>query len=571
MSSQSLFLFTVGPVQSFILQSRKTKDLYAGSFLLSYLMKCALEVLEKEKNVEIIFPAVNSGNINSIPNRLIAKVQNYSSVEKEELGRKLSAGVQKKFFSIWHDEILMKLPESLKGREQFRRQMADFLETYWIFQDFQEYLEGYKKILQRLHEIKNIRIFQQTEEESGKKCTVNSEKNIVVYRKENDRKYPAFLEKENLILLDTNSYGFALAEGLCAPVAVKRLLGVSSSLKELYNDKFPSLSKIALCSKSLSDEFDNIYDYSDDICEAVLSPSYSNAVLSELSSQDAEKVKEIAEDYRNRKVKTSPYYAVVKFDGDNMGEIYAPTNLKSGKDYEVFHRELSNQLCLFAQFVADDVKPEEGRVVYAGGEDFLGFFSLDALEKVIKRFRKRFSEIISVGKFTDKKITFSAGITVAHAKYPLKRAMELVEAAENYAKDIDEDKNAFAVSVVTRSGKVCRFRNKFDKEDNDLFGWKNFFRIVSFLKKSEVSRSFLVNISDVLRCLCMEPRRCEDKDFLTYVVKNEIVRTLSRSSIREDMTDIVNEILDLYNSCETLKDFLQALYIVRFLSKGGEV
>ncbi|NTW88345.1 MAG: hypothetical protein HGB26_04300 [Desulfobulbaceae bacterium] len=33
-AQQYLFLFTIGPVQSFIAQARKTRDLYAGSAIL---------------------------------------------------------------------------------------------------------------------------------------------------------------------------------------------------------------------------------------------------------------------------------------------------------------------------------------------------------------------------------------------------------------------------------------------------------------------------------------------------------------------------------------------------------
>jgi len=36
--NQYLFLFTIGPVQSFIAQARKTRDLYAGSAILGEII-----------------------------------------------------------------------------------------------------------------------------------------------------------------------------------------------------------------------------------------------------------------------------------------------------------------------------------------------------------------------------------------------------------------------------------------------------------------------------------------------------------------------------------------------------
>ena len=54
-----LFIFTIGPVQSFIAQARKTQDLYAGSQLLSDLIRYAVETARQksaEGEFELIFP-----------------------------------------------------------------------------------------------------------------------------------------------------------------------------------------------------------------------------------------------------------------------------------------------------------------------------------------------------------------------------------------------------------------------------------------------------------------------------------------------------------------------------------
>lgn len=67
--SKFLFLFTIGPVQSFIAEARKTSDLYAGSKLLSDLIDFAIEEIGEEN---IIFP---SKEIPSKPNRLVAIVE----------------------------------------------------------------------------------------------------------------------------------------------------------------------------------------------------------------------------------------------------------------------------------------------------------------------------------------------------------------------------------------------------------------------------------------------------------------------------------------------------------------
>lgn len=85
--------FTPGPVQGFVGQARRTRDLWAGSYLLSYLAGCAMKAVE-EKGGEIVFPSVKidpfyvaiigskkpsgiddpAASVGSLPNRFKASV-----------------------------------------------------------------------------------------------------------------------------------------------------------------------------------------------------------------------------------------------------------------------------------------------------------------------------------------------------------------------------------------------------------------------------------------------------------------------------------------------------------------
>jgi len=58
--SPAFLLWTLGPVQSFIESAKKTSDLWAGSFLLSYLTFKAISVVMEEEGVDhVIFPNLN--------------------------------------------------------------------------------------------------------------------------------------------------------------------------------------------------------------------------------------------------------------------------------------------------------------------------------------------------------------------------------------------------------------------------------------------------------------------------------------------------------------------------------
>ncbi|MEZ5592419.1 MAG: type III-B CRISPR-associated protein Cas10/Cmr2 [Gammaproteobacteria bacterium] len=88
MSEQKHFQFTLGPVQGFVAQARRTRDFWAGSFILSWLSGVAMRAVQAQDGT-IIFPVPgqdylswidgsqkkNSGpQQGGVPNRFLAKV-----------------------------------------------------------------------------------------------------------------------------------------------------------------------------------------------------------------------------------------------------------------------------------------------------------------------------------------------------------------------------------------------------------------------------------------------------------------------------------------------------------------
>src|SRR5690606_5177224 len=59
--SVHLLLITLGPVQDFIAQARRTRDLWYGSHLLSELSRAAARALVEE-GAHLIFPALGSSH-----------------------------------------------------------------------------------------------------------------------------------------------------------------------------------------------------------------------------------------------------------------------------------------------------------------------------------------------------------------------------------------------------------------------------------------------------------------------------------------------------------------------------
>src|SRR5205823_4505548 len=83
--TQYMLMFSLGPVQPFIAQARKTRDLWLGSYLLAKLMEAAV----KDLNGELVYPnrrtVDDERGIPDIPNKFVAILQSeeaaYGAVE----------------------------------------------------------------------------------------------------------------------------------------------------------------------------------------------------------------------------------------------------------------------------------------------------------------------------------------------------------------------------------------------------------------------------------------------------------------------------------------------------------
>src|SRR5439155_14287034 len=72
--TQYMLLFSLGPVQSFIAQARKTRDLWLGSFLLSALMQESMKDIKS--NLLFPFNPTIQDKIPDLPNKYIAIFNN---------------------------------------------------------------------------------------------------------------------------------------------------------------------------------------------------------------------------------------------------------------------------------------------------------------------------------------------------------------------------------------------------------------------------------------------------------------------------------------------------------------
>jgi len=391
-----LALLSIGPVQSFISQARKLQDLHAGSCMLSHFA-CVAATWLRERGAGVIFPAVD---LESAPNRILFTVSTEEASSVSALCKGCEDNLRKEFLRFCEEQIQSVPRSNLVLTLAVRAQLEPFLQVYWAAVSLgDDYEVAYQALLMRLGAAKALRVFQQLKEPSARKCSVTGQRNALFSRVklQNLSKNRQFLPEERIEYLKDN-------EALSAIAFVKRCFGVSLA-------GFPSTRLIA---------------------KGIPFPTQDD-------------LKRDDDDESER------YYAILCFDGDRMGEHYSACGSAEAQ------ATLSEKLKLFVREAEEYVKHKtRGRLIYAGGEDFLGFFPLKDAFAALLWLRKKFVEM-----FCTEKITFSAGLVFAHCKAPLGTALQCCREMERLAKD--KGRNALAVAAIKHSGSIETAWLRFDK------------------------------------------------------------------------------------------------------------
>src|SRR5579875_3277442 len=136
--------FTIGPVQSFVEQARRTSDLWAGSFLLSWLSGKAMKaVVDAEGTIVIpcaksdpLFQAIGGGAqgkgpaVGSLPNRFKARVSHDFDPERcRQAVLDAWRGLANK---VWNTAVQPVADRGQDTKEIWDRQVEGFWDMAWV-------------------------------------------------------------------------------------------------------------------------------------------------------------------------------------------------------------------------------------------------------------------------------------------------------------------------------------------------------------------------------------------------------------------------------------------------------
>ncbi len=563
-STQYLFLFTIASPQAFISQARKTHDLYAGSAIISELIDAAMVAVGKE---HVIFPNKDSS---SKPNRFLAKIPLPEGKDMQEFGNKIELEVRKQwheiavrafkkaevFKEINIDETLLETL-SLNGCTKLIShtssiaacQIAEFPDIYWSAIPYNEngnYKDQHDKLNGLLGGIKNVRKFCQLHETDGsRKCALDGERTAIFYRPSIDdngnvkQSPPPFLSKEGIIVNSNLDTG----EALSAVSLVKRFY------KKGKGNKFSSTAQIALLNILTDNTFEVEYnksfggdgdvDYQLFYVENLSDKNLIRQGIKRKNDKQLDEIKKLFKKLIPDNKKATKYYALLLFDGDSFGKLWSGDTLNDDVELDVFQGELAEKLHLFANEATSYLSGEKGRAVYTGGDDFLGFVNLSCLFDVMKYLREAFDKdvhlLLKENLKPDEKITFTAGVVIAHYKAPLGEVLKKAHALEEDAKKQFEHtgKDAFGIAVMKSSGEINEAFLKFKivKSENDVIDVESVPLIQRVVKQLQSKEGFS---NTFIKMFEREMQKVMDKEGRVNIspvaISAELKRLLGRSS-----------------------------------------
>lgn len=603
MSSNHIFIFSVGPVQTFIAQARKAQDLFGGSRLLSALADKAIQTA-KAQGIDITYPQqTDNNNGQNIPNQF-AGIYN-GNEDLATIGQTIESAVRNLFTTLAHDALkFMQAPPDFDQNAYFD-QINSHLEITWFFKPYtpETYAHNYQTAEKIFGGLKNIRTFTQLPEK-GRKCNLDGERNVKVYRKTKDEKdipklfaTKLFTQPNQVCLWDNQPKDkdprthklLQTGEGLSAVSFLKRwykhknLIFPSTANIALYdmfnwcngNENFVKhLQPIGLCLTEAAEVNNNLLRFADEINGQVF---YEENLTPKFFEQQG--LPEGALSCVRQHVQKLPasmlkkYYAVLTFDGDSMGKIMTGHFLKPDKCNQYLHnfqKETSRLLTQFAKSVEKIITFPKGRVIYAGGDDCLALINLNHLYDVLLQVQGEFHRTVNSPlqqTFTDVlkpgcNFTFSAGIAIAHYGSPMGIALNEARRLQDKAKE-ESDRNAFAIGVLKKSGETHQ----------TCFKWQqlpHLQTITQQLQQDNFSDTFIRSLNREL-ALFIEVKgfinQIENANFIRLEMQRLLERSKKSDLKNADFDAMLDALNKLLTNTQTLEFFLEALNIANYIKR----
>lgn len=498
-ASSHLLKFQIGPVQDFIAQARSTRDLWSGSYLLSWLVASGIRKCV-ELGGHLIFPCSEGGiqpllNLPSLPedgihsalltpnlpNIFIARFPADPTAEAKKISDEIENQWKAIAEAVWDRRNLFDLP--LDAKKRFDAQVDRHLSIAWQAtkevgaDDATAYREAYRHNGWFLDAVRQTRNFTAWESADGikEKDSLSGKEEALLGGNEKDDDGLTYKDRmaaraDAWKVQKEGAYPklFSKHTDYLGAVAIIKRVWHLACLKEKWNLKtaaaehrIRSIPAIAARKETHDDE--------------------------ETGSETAGGDK---------------YIAAIAFDGDAIGSWVNGDKSPNDVDLRAHHADFSRFLSNFAlgevHRIVEGSKDErarglwKGQLIYAGGDDVVCLVPADIAIKVASELRQAFCAATLNTKGNGEKPDASAGIVIGHIHAPLQDLIREAQLAEKRAKN-EVGRPAFSVTLMKRSGEISHWGSQWATGGLELYN-----EVDTLLQSNKLSAKFPHRVCQLL-------------------------------------------------------------------------
>lgn len=541
-----LFLVNLGPIQSFIANGRRTRDLWFGSTLLSELSKTAAwAITQNPEGVnKLIFPKpeheredLKENSHFAVANKIVAYIEGDPTV----LGASVCESVQRRLKALnasMYRELERAARENNLPERQIEnlidltvanKQVDEMIDCVWVAVEYVEgkddYAEKRDKLEQWLDARKSTRNFSSVTYGSNQpKSSIDGQLESVVHTSFYPPRDAEPKVKRQEALKRYRIFRIGPSEYLSGVDLLKRRGRFQREQKGEAQDTFLSTSHIAAISylkrleqlfaqseenerEKISKSWENYIDAIQQAISGLKAQRDPNEALASVLEKIPEKYakyqknsvlersdgallfeERLREDFPDSgqfrvisdalnnffktveqpTVRPHPYYAILRADGDGMGELI-DRQAQVGPDF-AGHQEVSRKLTAFAGTVEEIVEKEcEGTLLYSGGDDVLAFLPLHTVLFCARRLSQSFKmTLVFAGE--EKPPSLSVGIAIVHHLSLLRDSLDQAKYVEEVQAKGVPGKDVLAITLYRRSGEEYSVKDKLEELD-DYLAW----------------------------------------------------------------------------------------------------
>jgi CRISPR-associated protein Cmr2 len=502
--------FTIGPVQELVRQSRRTRDLWASSFLLSYLSGCAMagavehgRIILPDVERDELFQRIRSGGegeairIGSLPNRF-----ELETADPEVAANAARAALETRWKricdAVW-DCHLAAIASRGRGTEQiFRRQVKSFWEIQWV-------AAADEQPMARLLERRKAWRSRIPPEEPGDKCVVMPElqelSGYIRARNAEERERQGQFWGALKRHADLHDAELRPNERLSGLALIKRMyprgevatraLGWDPDAARWRSTVY--VAAIPWIDEVMEHDPERCQAYAGRVCAldrraereiagrkrtdrsrigsggrfAQLDANYffvdalgnPNATLAGLP-EDATERRDLGQQIRELYAvggespvgPPASFYALLLMDGDRVGSLLATLG----------GEQVSRALAEFTGAVAKIVEEKRGYAIYAGGDDVLAMLPVPQALACARVLRDAYRDAYRRCFGAETGATTSAAVVFAHVRQPLR---QVLEEAHRLLDGVAKDRNgrdSVAVTLQRRSDRALEWATTWD-------------------------------------------------------------------------------------------------------------